>query len=100
MFLYTETDDINQTLECEITTAVEKWVNSLVDYHLQNLDIPDSPVTDRAATVKERLRHHSADLAANMTYGMEEKWKLIEEEMIQLLEEIAKAEQIPIPKID
>jgi len=96
MLLYTETDEINKTLECEITTAVEKWMNSLVDYHLQNLNIPDSTI-DKAATVKEHLRSYSANLAANMTYGIEEEWKRIENEIVQLLEKIAKAERIPIP---
>lgn len=100
MLLYTEIDNINENLRLEIGEAVDKWVNSLVDYHLQNINTPDNPIIDRAATIKEHLRNHSAALAADMTYGIEEKWKLIENEMVQLLEAIAKAEQIPIPKVD
>ena len=91
--LYTERDAINDKLKLEIGEAVEKWVNSLVDYHLQNLGISDDSIIDKAATVKEGLRSHSAVLVANMVCGLDEKWKPIEAEMVQLLRASATAEE-------
>lgn len=85
--------NINENLRLEIGEAVDKWVNSLVDYRLQNLNIPDDSIIDIAASIKEGLRAHSASLVARMLFNINREQETIESEMIQLLNASVKAEQ-------
>ena len=93
MLHHTERDSINDKLKLEIYNAIENWVNSLVDYHLQHLNIPDDSIFDIAASIKKNLKSHSASFVARMTFNIDREQETIEAEINQLLRASSNAER-------